>query len=100
MKKQPIELRKEKLLIGRRSCCSEGDKAVGKPELVSRKAETSWGDVHASRYDGNGKEHFGLLCMHGFSAHRLLSKCTTTKKEQKSFRIFVALFLMKSFITT
>ena len=66
----------------------EGDKVVGKPELVSRKTKTSWGDIHATRQDGNGKEHFGFPCMHGFSVHHLLSKCTTTKKERTFFSHF------------
>ena len=33
---------------------SEGDKVVGKPELVSRRTETSWGDIHDTLHDGNG----------------------------------------------
>ena len=59
----------------------EGDKVVGRPELVSRRTETSWGDLHATPRDGHGKEHFGLPCMHEFSVHHLLSKCMTTRKE-------------------
>ena len=69
---------------------SEGeDQVVGRPELVSRRTETSWGDLHATRHDGNGKEHFGLPCMHEVSIHHLLSKCTTIRKRAEIFFTFL-----------